>query len=76
MAQSFIGTVSSIKMNKTIVITVVSRVRHPMYKKVITKHHTYKAHNDSMELKLGDTVEIVETRPVSKTVHFKVNKKI
>ncbi len=76
MAQSFIGTVSSIKMNKTIVITVVSRVRHRIYKKVITKHRTYKAHNDSLDLKLGDSVEIVETRPISRTVHFKVNKKI
>lgn len=76
MAQSFIGTVTSIKMNKTIVIKVVSRLRHRIYKKVVTKHRTYKAHNDYVELKLGDSVEIVETRPISKTVHFKVNKKI
>ncbi len=76
MAQSFIGTVCSIKMNKTIVIKVVSRVRHRIYKKVVTKHRTYKAHNATESLKLGDTVEIVETRPISKTVHFKVNKKI
>ena len=76
MAQSFIGTVSSVKMNKTIVITVVSRVRHRIYKKVVTKHRTYKAHNDLPDIKLGDSVEIVETRPISKTVHFKVSKKI
>ena len=76
MVQSLIGTVSSVKMNKTIVITVVSRVRHRIYKKVVTKHRTYKAHNESIDLKLGDKVEIVETRPISKTVHFKVNKKI
>jgi len=76
MAQSFIGTVSSVKMNKTIVITLVSKERHPVYKKVITKHRTYKAHNELADVKLGDSVEIVETRPISKTVHFKVNKKI
>jgi len=76
MAQSLTGTVTSVKMNKTIVVEVVSRLRHRIYKKVITKHRTYKARNDSMDLKLGDTVEIVETRPVSKTVYFKVNKKI
>lgn len=76
MAQTFIGTVSSVKMNKTIVVKVTSRLRHRIYKKVVTSHRTYKAHNDLPGLKLGDAVEISETRPVSKTVHFKVIKKI
>lgn len=76
MAQTFIGIVSSVKMNKTIVVKVTSRLRHRIYKKVVTSHRTYKARNDLLELKLGDTVEISETRPVSKTVHFKVTKKI
>ncbi|MBP6045051.1 MAG: 30S ribosomal protein S17 [Microgenomates group bacterium] len=76
MAQSFTGTVTSIKMNKTIVIRVVSRMRHRIYKKVVTTHRTYKAHNEIADLKLGDVVEITETRPISKTVHFNVTKKI
>lgn len=76
MAQTLIGTVNSVKMNNTIVIKVVSRVRHRIYKKVVTSHRTYKAHNELPDLKLGDTVEITETRPISKTVHFNVAKKI
>jgi small subunit ribosomal protein S17 len=76
MAQTFTGTVTSVKMNKTIVIKVVSRMRHRVYKKVVTTHRTYKAHNDMPDVKLGDVVEITETRPISKTVHFNVTKKI
>ncbi len=76
MAQTFVGTVSSVKMNKTVTITIENRERHPMYKKVVNKKQTFKAHNDGMELQVGDVVEIQETRPISKTVHFKVTKKI
>lgn len=47
-----------------------------MYKKVVNKKQTFKAHYEGMELKVGDVVEIQETRPISKTVHFKVTKKI
>ncbi len=76
MAQTFVGTVSSTKMNKTVTITIENKERHPMYKKVVNKKQTFKAHYEGMELTVGDVVEIQETRPISKTVHFKVTKKI
>lgn len=76
MAQTFVGTVSAAKMNKTVTVTIENKLRHPIYKKVINKRQTFKAHYDGLELQVGDVVEIQETRPVSKTVHFKVTKKI
>lgn len=71
MPQNKIGTVSSAKMQNTVVVKVVEKVKHPFYKKLITKTTKFKAHSD-MALKVGQKVKIAETKPISKQVHFKV----
>lgn len=71
MPQSKVGTVDSAKMQKTVVVKVVQKVKHPFYKKLITKTFTYKAH-DEIGVQVGQKVKIVETKPISKSVHFKV----
>lgn len=60
-----IGTVVSNKMEKSIVVTVVRRVRHPLYKKYFNRTKKYMAHDENNECGVGDTVRIVETRPLS-----------
>ncbi|MGN0798152.1 MAG: 30S ribosomal protein S17 [Christensenellales bacterium] len=67
-----IGVVVSDKMDKTIVVSVVSNVKHPLYKKVVKITKKFKAHDENNECKIGDTVEIMETRPISKTTHFRL----
>ena len=62
-----VGTVISDKMDKTIVVLVERNAMHPVYKKVIKLHSKFKAHNPNNEAKIGDVVEIMETRPLSKT---------
>lgn len=74
MRKTFIGTVVSAKMNKTVVVRVERKLRHPVYKKVITRHKKYKAHNEELNLKVGDKVEIRETKPISKEKSFIVIK--
>lgn len=76
MAKIFSGKIISTKMNKTVTILVERKFRHPLYQKVITRHKKYKAHNEEIELKEGDVVEIKETRPISKDKHFIVTKKL
>lgn len=67
-----IGVVVSDKMDKTCVVSVVSNVKHPLYKKVVKVTKKFKAHDENNECKIGDTVEIMETRPISKTTHFRL----
>ena len=64
--------VSAGKMDKTVVVKVVSRVKDPIYKKVVQKSKKFKAHDENNECGLGDTVRIMETRPLSKDKHFRV----
>ncbi|MEK7580723.1 MAG: 30S ribosomal protein S17 [Patescibacteria group bacterium] len=64
------GIVTSNKMEKTVVVKIVSKVKHPLYKKLITKSKNIKAH-DELGVQVGDKVKIIETKPISKTVHFK-----
>lgn len=71
MPQVKIGTIISNKMDKTVVVKVSSRIKHPLYKKLITKTKKFKVHTDQ-NLKTGQKVKIVETRPISKNVHFKI----
>jgi small subunit ribosomal protein S17 len=59
------GVVVSNKMQKSIVVAVVRRVRHPLYKKYFNKTKKYMAHDETNDCKVGDTVRIVETRPLS-----------
>ena len=64
--------VSAGKMNKTVVVKVVSRVKDPIYKKVVQKSKTFKAHDENNECGVGDTVRIMETRHLSKDKYFRV----
>lgn len=76
MAKTLIGKIISTKMQKTIVVSVERIYQHGLYKKIIRKHKKYKAHNENLDLKEGDTVKIQETRPYSADKHFKVIEKI
>ena len=71
MAQVKVGIVESIKMQKTIVVKVESKVKHPLYKKLIKRSKKIKAH-DGVGVSTGDKVKIVETKPISKDVNFKI----
>jgi len=66
------GIVTSDKMDKTIVVKVTRFVEHPKYGKRIKKTKKYKAHDETNSKKIGDRVEIEETKPMSKDKHFKV----
>ena len=66
--------VSAGTMDKTVVINVVSRTNHPVYKKVVHKTNKFKAHDEKNECKIGDTVMIMETRPLSKDKYYRVVK--
>jgi small subunit ribosomal protein S17 len=69
-----IGTVSSDKMDKTIVVSIVENVRHPMYKKIVKRTIKFKAHDEENTCNVGDKVEIMETRPLSKEKRWRVVK--
>jgi small subunit ribosomal protein S17 len=62
-----IGIVTSNKMEKSIVVSEVKRVKHPMYGKFVLKTKKYVAHDDNNDCNFGDTVKIMETRPLSKS---------
>ncbi len=66
------GVVVSDKMDKTITVSVARFVKHPLYGKFYKVSKKYKAHDEENKYKVGDKVEIVETRPISKDKHFKV----
>ena len=62
-----IGTVTSNKMEKSIVVSETRRVKHPLYGKFVLKTKKYHAHDETNDCNIGDTVKIMETRPLSKT---------
>ncbi|MCL2846287.1 MAG: 30S ribosomal protein S17 [Firmicutes bacterium] len=66
------GKVVSNKMDKTIVVLVVEKKPHPLYRKTVTRSKKFKAHDENNECGIGDTVEIMETRPLSKDKHFRL----
>jgi small subunit ribosomal protein S17 len=66
------GVVVSDKMDKTIVVEVERRVQHPIYKKFIRRSKRYHAHDESNAIKVGQTVRIIESRPLSKTKRWVV----
>lgn len=70
MARTMIGTVSSAKADKTIVVTVQTRKTHPIYHKQYTVSRKYMAHDEKNAAQAGDRVSIVETRPISRRKHF------
>lgn len=67
-----VGKVVSDKMDKTIVVAVVDSVKHPLYKKVVKTTYKLKAHDEANEAKIGDTVEVMETRPLSKDKRWRL----
>jgi len=67
-----IGKVVSNKMNKTIVVAIVNKVPHPLYRKVVVTTVKFKAHDENNECSIGDTVEIMETRPLSRDKYFRL----
>jgi len=65
--RTLIGRVVSDKMDKTVTVLVERKVKHPMYGKVMVRSKKYHAHNEGNAAKAGDLVEIIETRPISRT---------
>ena len=68
-----VGVVTSDKMDKTIVVAVVRKVKHPLYKKYITRTKKFKDHDEQNQCKIGDMIEIIETRPISKDKYWRLN---
>lgn len=66
------GKVVSDKMDKTIVVAVENHVKHPLYKKIIKKTYKLKAHDEKNECNIGDTVKVMETRPLSKDKRWRL----
>ena len=67
-----IGTVTSNKMDKTIVVSVETSVKHPIYGKVVKRTYKLKAHDEENKCKIGDKVKVMETRPLSKDKRWRV----
>ena len=72
--KSRVGTVVSDKMDKTVVVNVIQIKEHPRYNRAIKRNTTYKAHDESENCEIGDTVLIIETKPTSKTKRWRVSK--
>lgn len=70
--RTLVGRVVSDKMEKTVTVLIERKVKHPMYGKVMVRSKKYHAHNEGNAAKTGDLVEIVETRPVSRTKSWAV----
>jgi small subunit ribosomal protein S17 len=68
------GTVVSDKMEKTVVVAVESRIRHPLYGRIVRRTKKYKAHDETNEFHVGDRVEITECRPLSKDKTWRVSR--
>ncbi len=70
--QEKVGVVTSNKMQKTVVITVERQVTHPLYKRVVRRSKNFMAHDEKNECRVGDTVRIEETRPMSARKRWRV----
>ena len=67
-----VGRVVSDKMDKTVVVAIVDNVKHPLYKKIVKRTVRLKAHDEKNECRVGDRVEVMETRPLSKDKRWRV----
>ena len=67
-----VGIVTSDKMQKTVVVSIKDRVKHPLYNKIINRAVKIKAHDENNECNIGDTVKVMETRPLSKDKRWRV----
>lgn len=72
MRKTRIGVVVSDKMDKTIVVAIRTRVKHPLYGKIMNRTSKIKAHDEENQCGIGDTVKIMETRPLSKEKHWRL----
>ena len=66
------GKVTSDKMDKTIVVAIADNVKHPLYKKIIKRTVKLKAHDENNECRIGDTVKVMETKPISKDKRWRL----
>ena len=66
------GKVVSDKMDKTIVVAIENHVKHPLYKKIVKDTYKLKAHDENNECRIGDTVKVMETRPLSKDKRWRL----
>ena len=66
------GKVTSDKMDKTIVVAIEERVNHPLYNKVVKRTYKLKAHDENNECRIGDTVKVMETKPISKDKRWRL----
>ena len=67
-----VGKVVSDKMDKTVVVAIADRVAHPLYKKIVGRTYKLKAHDENKQCGIGDTVKVMETRPLSKDKRWRV----
>ena len=67
-----VGMVVSDKMDKTVVVAIIDNVKHPLYKKIVKRTVRLKAHYEKNECRVGDRVEVMETRPLSKDKRWRV----
>jgi len=70
--REFVGIVTSDKMDKTVVVSIVTKALHPLYKKYVTRTKKVKAHDEHNEAKMGDRVRVIECRPISKEKCWKL----
>ena len=67
-----VGIVTSDKMDKTIVVSIVDNVKHPLYGKIVKRTYKLKAHDEKNECNIGDRVRVMETRPLSKDKRWRL----
>ena len=67
-----VGRIVSDKMDKTVVVAIIDNVKHPLYKKIVKRTVRLKAHDEKNECRVGDRVEVMETRPLSKDKRWRV----
>jgi len=72
LRKSRVGIVTSDKMDKTITVSVVEHVKHPLYGKIMKRTYKLKAHDENNEAKIGDKVQVMETRPISKDKRWRL----
>lgn len=72
LRKELIGTVTSNKMDKTVVVSVETSVRHKLYGKIVKRTYKLKAHDEANECQIGDKVKVMETRPLSKDKRWRV----
>ena len=67
-----VGIVTSDKMDKTIVVSIVDNVKHPLYGKIVKRTYKLKAHDENNDCKIGDRVKVMETRPLSRDKRWRL----